>query len=90
MGSLSNTAEKIFKLKSEKQLYDEKSKIFLADRFVYGTCPRCNYENAYGDQCETCGTSLSPTELINPRSAITDATPVLKETMHWYLPLANF
>jgi methionyl-tRNA synthetase len=80
----------VFTLKSEKQLYDEKAKIFLADRFVYGTCPRCKNENAYGDQCEVCGTSLSPTELINPRSAITDAAPVLRETIHWYLPLSKF
>jgi methionyl-tRNA synthetase len=80
----------IFTLKSEQQLYDEKAKMFLADRFVYGTCPRCKNENAYGDQCEKCGATLSPTELINPRSAITDNPPVLKETVHWYLPLAKF
>ncbi len=64
--------------------------MFLADRFVIGTCPSCGYENAYGDQCEKCGKSLSPSELINRRSAITNATPVLKETTHWYLPLAQF
>ncbi len=84
-------AEKdIFVLKTEKQLYDPEAKMFLADRFVIGTCPSCGFENAYGDQCEKCGKSLSPAELINPRSAITNATPVLKETTHWYLPLAKF
>ncbi|NOX89887.1 MAG: methionine--tRNA ligase [Calditrichaeota bacterium] len=84
-------AEKnVFVLKTEKQLYDPEAKMFLADRFVIGTCPSCGYENAYGDQCEKCGKSLSPSELINPRSAITNATPVLKETTHWYLPLAQF
>ncbi|RMH75891.1 MAG: methionine--tRNA ligase [Calditrichaeota bacterium] len=84
-------AEKnVFVLKSEKQLYDPEAKMFLADRFVRGTCPHCGYEDAYGDQCEQCGTSLSPSELINPRSAITNATPILKETTHWYLPLGKF
>ncbi len=84
-------AEKdVFVLKTEKQLYDPEAQMFLADRFVIGTCPSCGYENAYGDQCEKCGKSLSPAELINPRSAITNATPVLKETTHWYLPLARF
>ncbi len=84
-------AEKdVFILKKEKQLYDPEAKMFLADRFVVGTCPSCGFENAYGDQCEKCGKSLSPSELINPRSAITNAKPVLKETTHWYLPLARF
>ena len=84
-------AEKnVFVLKTEKQLYDPEAKMFLADRFVIGTCPSCGFENAYGDQCEKCGKSLSPAELINPRSAITNAKPVLKETTHWYLPLAKF
>jgi methionyl-tRNA synthetase len=64
--------------------------MFLADRFVRGTCPICQYEDAYGDQCERCGSSLSPSDLINPRSAITNAAPVMKETTHWYLPLAKF
>lgn len=80
----------VFVLKSEKQLYDEEAGIFLADRFVRGTCPSCQYDDAYGDQCEKCGTSLSPLELKNPRSAITNAKPILKETAHWYLPLAKF
>ena len=73
--------------KSSMQLYDEEAGQFLADRYVTGTCPHCGNENAYGDQCEACGTSLSATDLINPKSAITGHTPVLKETFHWYLPL---
>jgi methionyl-tRNA synthetase len=84
-------AEKdIFILKEEEQLYDPEAKMFLADRFIRGTCPSCNYEDAYGDQCEKCGSSLSPEDLINPRSAITNAQPVKKKTAHWYLPLAGF
>jgi len=79
----------VFILKKEKQLYDPVAKMFLADRFVKGTCPSCSYEEAYGDQCEKCGKSLSPTDLINPRSAITNAEPSMEETTHWYLPLSN-
>jgi len=77
----------VFNLKTEEQLYDPKAEMFLADRFVVGTCPVCGYEEAYGDQCEQCGSSLSPTELGEPRSTLTDATPERKETTHWYLPL---
>jgi methionyl-tRNA synthetase len=73
-----------------KQLYDEKAGQFLADRFVTGTCPKCGNEEAYGDQCESCGTSLNATDLINPKSAITGATPTLKETRHWFLPLDQY
>ena len=73
--------------KTSMQLYDEKADQFLADRYVTGTCPHCGAEGAYGDQCESCGTSLAATDLINPKSAITGNTPVLKETKHWYLPL---
>ncbi len=80
----------VFKLKQEQQLYDPQAEIFLADRFVRGTCPVCGYEDAYGDQCERCGSSLSPLELIEPRSALTEATPELRETTHWYLPLGDF
>ncbi len=69
------------------QLYDEEANQFLADRFVTGTCPKCGNEEAYGDQCEKCGTSLNATDLINPKSAITGNVPTLKETKHWYLPL---
>ncbi|MEX0599398.1 MAG: methionine--tRNA ligase, partial [Rhodothermales bacterium] len=79
-----------FTLKTEEQLYDPEAEIFLADRFVRGTCPVCGYEDAYGDQCEHCGSSLSPQELENPRSALTDATPEMRETTHWYIPLGKF
>lgn len=72
---------------TSEQLYDPEADEFLADRYVIGTCPHCGNENAYGDQCEQCGTSLSPTELINPRSALSGAKPVLRATSHWYLPL---
>ncbi|MFI5306545.1 MAG: methionine--tRNA ligase [Polyangiales bacterium] len=78
-----------FALKSEPQLYDPEAKLFLADRFVRGTCPSCGYQDAYGDQCEKCGRTLSPKELIDPRSAITNAKPELRETTHWYLSLAG-
>lgn len=73
--------------KSSMQLYDEEAHQFLADRYVTGKCPHCGNEHAYGDQCEKCGTSLNATDLINPKSAITGNTPVLKETFHWFLPL---
>ncbi len=79
-----------FTLQTEKQLYDPKANIFLADRFVRGTCPICGHPDAYGDQCENCGSTLSPKELIDPKSAITDTTPELRETTHWYLPLGRF
>ena len=73
-----------------QQLYDEKAGQFLADRFVTGTCPKCGNEEAYGDQCESCGTSLNATDLINPKSAITGEVPTLKETRHWFLPLDQY
>lgn len=73
--------------KTSMQLYDEKANQFLADRYVTGECPHCHADGAYGDQCEKCGTSLNATDLINPKSAITGNTPVLRETKHWYLPL---
>ena len=73
--------------KSSMQYYDEEAKTFLADRYIVGTCPRCQSEGAYGDQCEKCGSTLSPDELINPRSAVSGAVPVKRETKHWYLPL---
>ncbi|MCH5227070.1 MAG: methionine--tRNA ligase [Muribaculaceae bacterium] len=73
--------------KTSQQLYDEEAGEFLADRYVVGTCPHCGKDGAYGDQCEACGTSLSPSELINPKSKLSGSTPVLKETSHWYLPL---
>lgn len=73
--------------KTSEQYYDEEAKQFLADRYITGTCPRCGNEKAYGDQCEACGTSLSPTDLIDPKSAISGSKPVMRETKHWYLPL---
>lgn len=72
---------------SSEQYYDETAKQFLADRYITGKCPHCGNENAYGDQCESCGTSLNATDLINPKSAISGSVPVMKETKHWYLPL---
>lgn len=73
--------------KESEQYYDEEAKQFLADRYITGECPHCHAEGAYGDQCEKCGTSLSPLDLINPKSAISGSAPVLKKTKHWYLPL---
>jgi methionine--tRNA ligase len=70
-----------------EQYYDPEAKQFLADRYITGTCPRCQYERAYGDQCEHCGSTLNPTDLIHPKSAISGATPELRKTKHWYLPL---
>ncbi len=80
----------LFEEKETEQYYDEKAKTFLADRYIIGTCPVCGNPNAYGDQCERCGSSLSPEMLINPRSALSDATPVKKKTKHWYFPLQNY
>ncbi|MBQ5513453.1 MAG: methionine--tRNA ligase, partial [Bacteroidales bacterium] len=76
--------------KTTEQYYDEEAKQFLADRYITGTCPHCGNTNAYGDQCEKCGTSLDPTELIEPKSAISGSKPVLKKTTHWYMPLDNY
>jgi methionyl-tRNA synthetase len=76
--------------KAEEQYYDEQEQQFLADRYIIGTCPNCHYENAFGDQCEQCGTSLSPKELINPVSALSGRKPQLKKTKHWYLPLDRY
>jgi len=72
---------------TSEQYYDEEAKQFLADRYIMGTCPHCKNERAYGDQCEACGTSLNPTDLINPHSTISGSKPVMRETKHWYLPL---
>ena len=82
--------KKLFEEKESEQYYDEKAKTFLADRYIIGTCPVCGNPNAYGDQCERCGSSLSPEMLINPRSALSDATPVKKKTKHWYFPLQDY
>jgi len=93
------TAQEFFKTIYEKgllpedtsdQYFDEQENIFLADRYIIGTCPNCGNTNAYGDQCEKCGTSLSPKQLINPRSTVSGKTPVLKPTKHWYFPLEKF
>ena len=73
-----------------EQLYDPEANQFLADRFVVGTCPKCGNEESYGDQCESCGTSHNATDLINPKSAISGAKPILKETKHWFLPLDQY
>jgi methionyl-tRNA synthetase len=80
----------LFEEKETEQYYDETTKTFLADRYIVGTCPVCANPNAYGDQCEKCGSSLSPEQLINPRSALSDAVPVKKKTTHWYFPLQNY
>jgi methionyl-tRNA synthetase len=82
--------EGLFEEKETEQYYDEKAKVFLADRYIVGTCPVCGNESAYGDQCERCGSSLSPEQLINPRSTLSDAVPVKKKTKHWYFPLQNY
>jgi len=80
----------LFEEKETEQYYDEEKKTFLADRYITGTCPICGNPNAYGDQCERCGSSLSPEQLINPRSTLSDAIPVKKKTTHWYFPLQNY
>ncbi len=80
----------LFEEKETEQYYDETTKTFLADRYITGTCPVCANPNAYGDQCEKCGSSLSPEQLINPRSTLSDAVPVKKKTTHWYFPLQNY
>ena len=80
----------LFEEKESEQYFDEKANTFLADRYITGTCPVCGNPNAYGDQCEKCGSSLSPEQLINPRSALSDAVPVKRKTKHWYFPLQNY
>ena len=75
---------------TSEQFYDEEAQTFLADRYIIGTCPHCQNEKAYGDQCEKCGSTLSSNELINPRSAVSGAVPVKRETKHWYLPLDKY
>ncbi len=94
-----DTAQEIFKKmyendkfeeKTTAQFYDESTKMFLADRLIMGTCPKCSHPDAYGDQCESCGSTLSPDELINPRSMVSGNAPIKKETKHWYLPLNKY
>ena len=83
-------AEGLFEERTSEQYYDAEAQQFLADRYITGKCPKCGYDHAYGDQCENCGSSLSPTDLINPKSTLSGNPPVLKETKHWYLPLQNY
>ena len=80
----------VFEVKETEQYYDPEAKMFLADRYITGTCPVCGYEHAYGDQCEKCGSSLSPEELINPKSTLTGSKLIKKKTKHWYLPLNKY
>jgi methionyl-tRNA synthetase len=80
----------LFEEKETEQYFDEKTKTFLADRYITGTCPVCANPNAYGDQCEKCGSSLSPEQLISPRSVLSDAVPVKRKTRHWYFPLQDY
>lgn len=82
--------EGLFEERESEQYYDEEKGVFLADRYIIGTCPVCGNENAYGDQCEKCGSTLSPEQLINPRSALSNAVPVKKPTKHWYFPLNKY
>ena len=79
-----------FEEKETDQYYDSKENQFLADRFIVGTCPKCGHSEAYGDQCEKCGSSLNAIDLINPKSTLSDESPVLKKTKHWYLPLNKY
>jgi len=80
----------VFEERESEQYYDEAKDIFLADRYIIGTCPVCGNDNAYGDQCEKCGSSLSPEQLLNPRSALSSAIPVKRKTKHWYFPLDKY
>jgi len=79
----------VFTKKTSEQFYDEENNQFLADRYISGECPKCNAEEAFGDQCETCGSALSPNELINPKSTLSGNAPIKKETTHWYLPMQD-
>jgi methionyl-tRNA synthetase len=79
-----------FTVETSEQYYDEQARTFLADRYIMGTCPKCGHPDAYGDQCEKCGSTLSPRELINPRSTLSGKPPVLRPTKHWYLPLQDY
>jgi methionine--tRNA ligase/methionine--tRNA ligase beta chain len=80
----------LFEEKETEQYFDESTNTFLADRYIVGTCPVCANDKAYGDQCEKCGSTLSPEQLINPKSALSDAVPIKKKTKHWYFPLHNY
>jgi len=82
--------KEVFQEITSEQLYDPEAQAFLADRYVTGQCPQCGHPEAYGDQCEACGSSLNATELIQPKSTLSGATPELKETKHWFLPLDQY
>ncbi|MGB6036510.1 MAG: methionine--tRNA ligase [Cryomorphaceae bacterium] len=81
--------EDSFTQKTTEQYFDEEARQFLADRYITGTCPKCGFENAYGDQCENCGSTLNPRDLIDPKSTLSGSKPVLRETSHWFLPMEN-
>lgn len=83
-------AKQVFTIATSEQYFDDKAQTFLADRYIVGTCPKCGSDGAYGDQCEKCGSALSPEELINPTSTLTGNKPVLKSTKHWYLPMDRY
>lgn len=82
-------SKQVFTKKNSEQFYDKEHQQFLADRYISGQCPRCSFDGAYGDQCEKCGSALSPNELIDPKSTLSGNTPVLKSTSHWYLPMQD-
>ena len=82
-------AKDSFTQKTTEQYFDEEAQQFLADRYITGTCPKCGFENAYGDQCENCGSSLNPRDLIEPKSTLSGSKPILRETSHWFLPMEN-
>jgi methionyl-tRNA synthetase len=82
--------KEVFTMETSEQYFDDKAQTFLADRYIIGTCPKCGFDGAYGDQCEKCGSALSPEELINPTSTLTGNKPVLKATKHWYLPMDRY
>tara|TARA_B100000497_G_C7687647_1_gene417106 strand:+ start:200 stop:1885 length:1686 start_codon:yes stop_codon:yes gene_type:complete len=81
--------KQVFTQQVSQQFFDEEHNQFLADRYIVGTCPKCGFDGAYGDQCEKCGSALSPSELINPKSTLSGNKPIMKETKHWYLPMQN-
>lgn len=82
--------KEVFTMETSEQYFDDKAQTFLADRYIIGTCPKCGFDGAYGDQCEKCGSTLNATDLINPKSTITGETPILKATKHWFLPLDRY
>jgi methionyl-tRNA synthetase len=82
--------KEVFTMETSEQYFDDKAQTFLADRYIIGTCPKCGFDGAYGDQCEKCGSALSPEELIHPTSTLTGNKPVLKSTKHWYLPMDRY